>query len=101
MFYVVDQSGRQTFMQFAGSGIAQIDRAVDDVLKAFDQGPCPRMPTGERGAVLRRMGDEITARCGELARLQFRDNSQPLPAPCRILAILPGFSVSTTFSRSS
>ncbi|MEX0304074.1 MAG: aldehyde dehydrogenase family protein, partial [Leisingera sp.] len=79
MFDVVDPSNRETFHQVARGNAADIDTAVQAARAAFDTGPWPRMTGAERAAILRKMGDEITRRTDELARLEVRDNGKPLP----------------------
>ncbi|WP_027257906.1 aldehyde dehydrogenase family protein [Leisingera aquimarina] len=79
MFDVVDPSDRKVFHQVAAGGAADVDAAVRAARAAFDQGPWPRMSGAARAAILRRMGDEITARTDELARIEVRDNGKPLP----------------------
>ncbi|KIC15829.1 aldehyde dehydrogenase family protein [Leisingera sp. ANG-DT] len=79
IFDVVDPSNRETFHQVARGNAADIDAAVQAARTAFDTGPWPRMTGAERAAILRKMGDEITRRTDELARLEVRDNGKPLP----------------------
>ncbi|WP_377190488.1 aldehyde dehydrogenase family protein [Ruegeria meonggei] len=78
-FGVVDPSNREVFHQVARGGQQDIDAAVRAARDAFDTGPWPRMSGVERAEVLRRMGDKITRRVDELARLEVRDNGKPLP----------------------
>jgi betaine-aldehyde dehydrogenase len=79
MFAVTDPSNREIFHQVARGGSADIDAAVQAARTAFDSGPWPRMTGAERGGILRRMGNEITRRTDELARMEVRDNGKPLP----------------------
>lgn len=79
MFDVIDPSDRSVFHQVAAGSAADVDAAVKAARTAFDQGTWPRMSGSERAAILRKMGDEITARTDELARIEVRDNGKPLP----------------------
>lgn len=79
MFDVVDPSDKAVFHQVAAGSAADVDTAVKAARAAFDHGPWPRMSGAERAAVLRKVGDEITARTDELARIEVRDNGKPLP----------------------
>ncbi len=47
-----------------------IDLAVQAARRAFDQGPWPRMTAAERGRVLWKLADLITASLDEMARLE-------------------------------
>ena len=65
MFDVIDPSDRSVFHQVAAGSAADVDAAVKAARTAFDQGTWPRMSGSERAAILRKMGDEITARTDE------------------------------------
>ena len=58
-----------------GTG-ADADRAVAAARAAFTTGEWPALTASRRGALLRRLGDLITARSGELARIEVRDNGK-------------------------
>lgn len=79
MFDVVDPSDRSVFHQVAAGSAADVDAAVKAARAAFDHGPWPRMRGADRARILRKMGNEITARTEELARMEVRDNGKPLP----------------------
>ena len=53
---------------------ADIDRAVAEARKAFDEGPWPRMAVAERVAILRRVRDDLAANADSLNRLSTREN---------------------------
>jgi aldehyde dehydrogenase (NAD+) len=55
-----------------------VDRAVRAARAAFDEGPWPKMRAGERGKLLRRIGDLVREHGDELLALQALDNSVPL-----------------------
>jgi aldehyde dehydrogenase (NAD+) len=52
------------------------DRAVRAAHKAFTSGEWPKLTASKRGALLRRLGDLITARSADLAALEVRDNGK-------------------------
>ena len=79
MFDVVDPSNNEVVHQVARGGADDIDAAVKAARDAFDSGPWPQMSGAERGAILRKMGEEIAARTDELARMEVLDNGKPLP----------------------
>lgn len=79
MLDVIDPADRQVFHRVPRGDAGDICRAVTAARRAFDDGPWPRLSGAERAAVLRRMGDAISARRDELARLEVRDNGKPLP----------------------
>jgi acyl-CoA reductase-like NAD-dependent aldehyde dehydrogenase len=57
----------QAFGRVAEAQDADMDAAVAAARKAFDEGPWPRLSHAERGDYLRRMGNALEARVGELA----------------------------------
>jgi acyl-CoA reductase-like NAD-dependent aldehyde dehydrogenase len=52
------------------------DRAVRAARAAFTSGEWPTLTASKRGALLRRLGDLITARSKELAEVEVRDNGK-------------------------
>jgi acyl-CoA reductase-like NAD-dependent aldehyde dehydrogenase len=57
---------------------ADVDRAVAEARRAFDEGPWPRTPLDERIAVVTRIKDAVAARHEEIARLISSQNGSPL-----------------------
>ena len=55
-----------------------VDAAVAAARKAFDEGPWPRMTPSERGKIIWKIGDLITANLEELAQLESLDNGKPI-----------------------
>jgi aldehyde dehydrogenase (NAD+) len=53
-----------------------VDRAVQAAHRAFTTGEWPRLTASRRGALLRQLGDLVTARSRELAELEVRDNGK-------------------------
>lgn len=78
-FDVVDPSNKSVVHRVARAGAEDVALAVDAARHAFDSGPWPRMSGAERAVILRKMGDAITARVDELARMEVLDNGKPLP----------------------
>lgn len=52
------------------------DRAVRAAHRAFTSGAWPKLTASARGALLRRLGDLITARSEDLAEIEVRDNGK-------------------------
>jgi aldehyde dehydrogenase (NAD+) len=52
------------------------DRAVRAAHRAFTSGDWPRLTASARGALLRRLGDLVTAHARELAEIEVRDNGK-------------------------
>ena len=57
---------------------ADVQRAIDAARAAFDSGPWPRMKPADRAKVLRKVGDLITARAAEIARIETADTGLPI-----------------------
>jgi len=55
---------------------ADVDAAVRAARTAFETGPWPATPPAGRAALLRRLGDVITERSDELARVQVLENGK-------------------------
>ena len=79
MFDVVDPSNREVFHKIACGTKQDIDAVVRAACDGFDYGPWSRLSETAHVRILRRMGDEITRRPDELARLEVRDTGKSLP----------------------
>lgn len=55
-----------------------VNRAVAAARRAFEEGPWPTMPPGERAKLLWRIADLIEARQKEFAELETLDNGKPI-----------------------
>lgn len=55
-----------------------VERAVSAARRAFDEGPWPRMPAGERSQVLHRLADLMDEHRDELALLDTTDMGKPI-----------------------
>src|ERR1700678_2154207 len=70
-----------TGQRIAGAAACEkpdVDAAVAAARKAFDEGPWPRMTPSERGKIIWKIGDLITANLEELAQLESLDNGKPI-----------------------
>jgi len=65
---IVSPNSEEVIGRVAEASAADMDRAVAAARKAFDEGPWPDMTPGERGALVRTMGEELRKREPELAR---------------------------------
>lgn len=62
----------------AAGGAADADRAVTAARRAFDDGPWPRMDTGERRQILHAFADLVDRHAAEIALLDVRDMGKPI-----------------------
>ncbi|GAD15370.1 2-hydroxymuconic semialdehyde dehydrogenase [Geobacillus thermoleovorans] len=76
MFQNINPATREVIGTVCEGGKEEIDLAVAAAKRALS-GPWKRMTTGERIAVLRRIGDLILERKEELARLESLDTGKP------------------------
>ena len=75
---VRNPSDGTVFAQIAAAGAAEIDAAVQAARSAFDGGDWSRLTAVERGRLLHRLGEAITAHADELAGLESQDTGKPL-----------------------
>jgi aldehyde dehydrogenase (NAD+) len=66
---VIQPATEDLYLQVAGAGPADMDRAIAAARDAFDSGPWPRLAPRDRAAYLLGIGAEIRRRSGELSRL--------------------------------
>ncbi len=64
---VVAPHNEELLLSYTEATPADIDAAVAAAREAFDTGPWPRLSPAERGAMLRGIADNLTARMAELA----------------------------------
>ena len=83
---VLDPASGEVIAQVADAGQADVDAAVARARAAFDDGAWPGLPGAQRARILWRVADLIEEHADELARLETRDQGQPL-------SISAGFSV--------
>ncbi|MGW3134882.1 aldehyde dehydrogenase family protein [Streptomyces sp. NPDC001139] len=77
VFEVVSPATEQVIAQVPRATVSDIDRAVAATRTAFDCGPWPRMPLGERVAVLRRLSAALHRDVDGIAELVTRQNGTP------------------------
>jgi aminomuconate-semialdehyde/2-hydroxymuconate-6-semialdehyde dehydrogenase len=77
-FASVDPSTGHTYATAAEGGREDARRAVAAARRAFDDGPWPRLSTGERRRLLNRLADRIDERAEELAAAESRDMGKPI-----------------------
>jgi acyl-CoA reductase-like NAD-dependent aldehyde dehydrogenase len=71
---VIDSVTEELFFSVAEAQAADMARAVDAARQAFDDGPWPRMTHAERAGWLRRLGEGMQARTGDLGQLWPRES---------------------------
>ncbi|MBI1395502.1 MAG: aldehyde dehydrogenase family protein [Betaproteobacteria bacterium] len=75
---VVSPSDGVVFARIARGTPQDIDAAVQAARAAFEAGPWARMTAVERGRLLTKLGERITANAEELAQLEARDTGKPM-----------------------
>lgn len=83
---IIDPATNDEIARVEGAGAGTIARAVAAARRVFDDGAWPGFAPAERGAMLRRIGDAITARCEEIARLECANAGKPISAARREIA---------------
>jgi phenylacetaldehyde dehydrogenase len=76
-FDVINPATGEVFAKAAAGEAADIDLAVKAARKAFESGPWPAMPPGQRRNLLLKLADKIEASAEELAMLESMDNGMP------------------------
>ena len=79
-FPVIEPSSEEPMAEVAEAGPADADRAVEIALRAFEEGPWPRISATERGRVLLRAAGLVRERLEDLARLEARNGGKPITA---------------------
>lgn len=77
-FADIDPFTQQPFADVALGGAAEVEAAIVAARTAFDSGPWPRMGYAERGAVLHRLADLITADADVFGRADTIDMGKPV-----------------------
>ncbi len=77
-FSDVDPYTQKAFADVALGGAAEIDRAIGAARTAFDSGPWPGMGFAERGRILHRLADLLTANAEEVGRADTVDMGKPV-----------------------
>src|SRR5450631_2938913 len=68
----------ETLARVAEGEAEDINRAVQDARRAFEEGPWSRMTPSERGRIIWRIGDLILEHVDELAEIESLDNGKPI-----------------------
>lgn len=71
---VVDSATEDVFFRVAEAGVHDVRRAASAAREAFDRGPWPRHPVGERAEFLRAMAAELRVRGADLAEFWTRQS---------------------------
>ena len=77
-FQDIDPYTQKAFADVALGGTAEIDRAIGAARTAFDSGPWPRMGFVERGRILHRLADLLTANADEIGLADTVDMGKPV-----------------------
>ncbi|MGO9456087.1 MAG: aldehyde dehydrogenase [Acidimicrobiales bacterium] len=75
---VVSPSTEQVVARVPDASEGDVDKAVAAARHAFDHGPWPRMSPAERGALLAKVGDALTAEMNEFAEIISTEMGSPL-----------------------
>ena len=75
-FDSLDPSTEAVWARMPKSDAVDVDRAVRAAHRAMFDGPWARMTATERGRLLYRLGDLVTAHAAELAELETRDTGK-------------------------
>src|SRR5579864_6921981 len=101
-FDTINPATGEVITQVAEAGAAEVDRAVKDARKAFDErgGPWQKMSASERGKLLWRLADLLEKNIEEFAELETLDNGKPIfesryvdmPMVCDVLRYYAGWA---------
>jgi aminomuconate-semialdehyde/2-hydroxymuconate-6-semialdehyde dehydrogenase len=78
VFESVDPSTGTAYATVAEGSAEDARRAVAAARRAFDEGPWPRMATGERRRLLNRLADRVDEEAARLAVAETRDMGKPI-----------------------
>ncbi len=77
-FESVNPFNQEVIAVVARGGAEDIQNAVKAARKAFDEGPWPRMPREERGAMLKAVSDKINEKTKDLVALEVADSGSTI-----------------------
>lgn len=77
-FATTNPANEQEIMQIALADDADVDAAVTAARKAFESGPWSKLSAAERGKILYKIGEAITAHVDELAYCETIDIGKPI-----------------------
>jgi aldehyde dehydrogenase (NAD+) len=75
---VISPSTEEVIARVPDGTEADIDKAVAAARTAFDRGPWPRMTPAERGAILAKVGAQITTEMNEMAEIITSEMGSPI-----------------------
>lgn len=75
---VIDPAEGAVIAQISAGGAAEIDNAVAAARRAFDGGAWSKLSALERGRLLMRLGEAVTAHAEELAEWEAKDTGKPI-----------------------
>jgi betaine-aldehyde dehydrogenase len=75
---VIEPSTGASMAEVTRSGAEDVTRAIDVAVRAFEDGPWPRMSARERGHLLTKASFAIRERQEELAQLEARNGGKPI-----------------------
>ncbi|MEL4359158.1 MULTISPECIES: aldehyde dehydrogenase family protein [unclassified Luteococcus] len=75
---VVDPTTEEIWASVPEADREDVDLAVSAAVRAFQEGPWPRMAPSERAEIIRRMADEVQQRAELMAWTNTRENGSPL-----------------------
>ena len=77
-FETLNPATNEPIARITKGASSELERAIDAARAAFDRGPWPRMRPAERAKILRTVGDLITQRALEIARIETMDTGLPI-----------------------
>jgi betaine-aldehyde dehydrogenase len=77
-FDVLNPATAEIIAKVPRAGPADVKRAIDAAREAFDRGPWPRMPAGERSKILWKIADLVESEIDRLAMLETENQGKPI-----------------------
>ncbi len=75
---VVSPATEEVVARVPDATAADVDKAAAAARRAFDEGPWPHLPAAERGAVLTKVAEAVTAEMGEMAEVISTEMGSPV-----------------------
>lgn len=77
---IINPANGRKISDLAEASTADVNRAVANARKAFDEGPWPNMKPAERALLMQRLADTLETNTEELAQLETLDSGKPIHA---------------------
>jgi acyl-CoA reductase-like NAD-dependent aldehyde dehydrogenase len=77
-FTLVEPSTGEPWAEVSQAGVGDLDLALDEATRAFDEGPWPRTSATERGRVLARAASLVWERLEDFATTEARNAGKPI-----------------------